>query len=212
MSVRISRVARGGLAVSAIATDVRYTPEDLLEMPGSVGYELVDGRLVEREMSALSSRVGVKLSRRLDAFADERNLGEVFGADCSYQCFRDEPDKVRKPGVSFIARGKLPLGQLVRGHVRIPPDLAAEVVSPNDLYTSLDEKVEEYREAGVRLIWVINPGTRTVVVHRADGTTSRLTENDELFGEDVLPGFRCRVGDLFPSAEVSEAARNAVAG
>jgi Uma2 family endonuclease len=114
---------------------------------------------------------------------------------------------VRKPDVSFIAAGRLPVRQFVRGHVRIAPDLAVEVVSPNDLYTLLDEKVEEYRDAGVRLIWIINPGTRTAAVYRADGTTVRLSENDELAGEDVLPGFRVRLGDLLPPADVSEAAR-----
>jgi Uma2 family endonuclease len=195
--------------MSAMATAVRYTPEDLLEMPDAVEYELVDGRLVERNMSALSSRVGVKLSRRLDAYAEDANLGDVFGADCSYQCFPDDPDKVRKPDVSFIQRGRLPTGQLIRGHVRVAPDLTVEVVSPNDRYTSLDDQVEDYREAGVRLIWIVNPGTRTVVVHRADGTISRLTESDDLSGEDVLPGFRCRVSDLFPAPDVSEAARAA---
>jgi Uma2 family endonuclease len=193
--------------MSAVATEARYTPDDLLEMPDAVQYELVDGRLVERNMSALSSLVAMQFGRRIGNYADEAGAGDVFGPDCSYQCFRDDPGKVRKPDVSFITRGRLPVGQLIRGHVRIAPDLAVEVISPNDLYTGIDEKVEEYREAGVRLIWVVNPGTRTVLVHRGDGTTLRLTENAELSGEDVLPGFRCRVSDLFPSADVSAAAR-----
>jgi Uma2 family endonuclease len=193
--------------MSALATEVRYTPEDLLEMPDAVQYELVDGRLVERNMSALSSHVAMELGRRLGNYAHETAAGDVFGADCSYQCFADDPDKVRKPDLSFVCQGRLPVGQLLRGHVRIAPDLAVEVVSPNDRYARVDDKVEEYREAGVRLIWVVNPGSRTVLVHRRDGTTLRLTENAELSGEDVLPGFRCRVADLFPSPEVSAAAR-----
>ena len=79
----------------------------------------------------------------------------------------------------------------------IAPNLAVEVVSPNDLVYEIDEKVEEYLEAGVELVWVVNPVTRTVRVHRADRPGVTLREMDELTGDDLLPGFRCRVSDLF---------------
>jgi len=83
------------------------------------------------------------------------------------------------------------------GHIRIVPDLAVEVISANDLAYAVDEKVDEYETAGVQLIWIVNPEMRTVRVHRADGTVRVLPEKDELDGEHVLPGFRCRVGELF---------------
>ena len=118
-------------------------------------------------------------------------------ADASYQCYPDDPRKVRRPDVSFIRADRLPAEEDREGHCRIAPDLAVEVISPNDLYTDVDEKVEEYLAAGVRQVWVLNPSTRTLRVHRCDGTQNYLREQDELTGEDVVPGFRCRVGALF---------------
>jgi hypothetical protein len=97
--------------------------------------------------------------------------------------------------------GRLPGGVLPDGWARIRPDLAFEVVSPNDLVEELDEKLADYEKAGVPLIWVIYLGSRTVLVYRADGTVSRWHEGDELSGEDVIPGFRCRVRDILPTPE-----------
>ena len=85
----------------------------------------------------------------------------------------------------------------LRGHCRIAPNLAVEVISPNDSYEEVEEKVREYLAANVELVWVINPATRSVRVHRADGSVTDLDENSELDGENVVPGFRCRVCDLF---------------
>ena len=81
-------------------------------------------------------------------------------------CFPDAPAKVRKPDASFIRRGRLPGEALPDGFCPIPPDVAAEVVSPNDLAYEVDEKVGEWLRAGVRLVWVINPRARIVAVHR----------------------------------------------
>ena len=99
----------------------------------------------------------------------------------------------------------MPGTALHEGYVRFPPDLAVEVVSSNDLANGIQEKVEDYLGAGVRLVWVIYPETGVAQVLRADGTTARLTRDDSLDGEDVLPGFRCRLGDLFPPPPPREA-------
>lgn len=189
--------------MSTTAALTQYTPADLLSMPDSNGFELVDGQLVERNMSAQSSWVGARLNRLLGNHCDASASGDVFQADCSYQCFPDAPEKVRRPDGSFIQRGRLPKEQFEHGHVRIAPDLAIEVVSPNDLAYEVDEKVEEYLQAGVRLVWVVNPETRIVEVHRADGTVSKLHEHETISGEDVIAGFSCKIGDLFqPAAQV----------
>ena len=90
-----------------------------------------------------------------------------------------------------------------QGHVLIYPDLAVEVVSPNDLAYETQEKVEEYLRAEVPLIWVIYPQDHVVLVYRKDGSTARLCDGDELSGEDVVPGFSCRVHDLFPDVPQS---------
>jgi len=178
-----------------------FTPDDLLRMPDAVNYELVDGKLVERNMGMESSLIGMRIGHRLSSFVEDRRLGLLFGADAGYQCFPNAPDKVRKPDVSFIRSGRLPGDRPPDGHCRIPPDLAVEVVSPNDLAYEVEEKVTEYLRVGVPIVWVVSPKTQTVRIHRPRtsprGPVSGLTEDDVIDGEDVLPGFSCRVRDFF---------------
>lgn len=160
-------------------------------------FEFVNGKLVELDMSVLSVSAGGELYRRLHSFALEHGLGRAFTDGLGYRCFPDDPRRVRRPDVSFIEQGRLTREVLISKEVAIPPDLVAEVVSPNDLFYEIETKVREYLDAGVRLVWVINPDSKIVQVYRADGTWSRLTPSDELSGEDVVPGFSCRVADLF---------------
>ncbi len=186
----------------SIAEQTTYSPEDLLTMPEGERFELVDGQLLEKQMGAESDWVGVRLNRRVGNFVEERDLGLIFGSETGYQCFPDAPSKVRKPDGSFVRKGRLPGDRPPKGHIRVAPDLAIEVISPNDLYYEVEQKVDDYRDAGFRLIWVINPDNRTVKVY-AGGREDwhELTESEELDGGDVLPGFRCRVAELFPPGE-----------
>lgn len=179
-------------------SDAPVTPAELLALPDGKLYELVDGRPVEKKMGCESSWVGGQINRRLNAFCSDNRLGWVFQSDAGYQCFPHRPNLVRKPDVSFVRHGRLPGEQPPRGHCAIPPDLAVEVVSPNDEAEEVEEKLSEYLGAGVALVWVAYPRTRTVYVYRRDGTANRLTEAQELSGEDVVPGFSCPVRDLFP--------------
>lgn len=181
-----------------VVAEKTYTPEDLLSMPDRKNYELVDGQLVERNMSVLSSWVGGQLYYELNAFLRQNPTGWAWPADLGYVCFPDAPKKVRKPDVSFIRAERLPEGPTSEGYEHIPPDLVVEVVSPNDLSYEVEAKVVEYLDAGVSLIWVIDPEARTVRVHRRDGTMSWLREADELSGEGVVPGFRCPLSAIFP--------------
>lgn len=186
--------------MSAIADGKKYSPDELLAMPDSKHYELVDGILMERDKSGLSSVIGSRVTRRLADFCEPQGLAWVLISDCGYRCFPDAPDKVRRPDVSCILRDRLSLDRLSEGYVEIPPDLVVEVVSPNDLAYEVDQKVQEYLGARVKLVWVILPPSRRVHVHRLDGAVSVLGADAELTGETVLPGFACRVGDLFPDA------------
>jgi Uma2 family endonuclease len=180
-----------------VATEKRYTPEDLLTMPDGKLYELVDGRLVERKTSVWSSYVAGVIFHLLHSFCCEHRRGWVFPEGTSFRCFPALPGRVRKPDVAFIRLQRLSLEQATtEGHCPIAPDLAVEVVSPNDTTYETDEKVREFLDAGVPLVWVVNPEQRTVEIHRATGTGTILRENDEIGGEDVIPGFRSRVGDF----------------
>jgi Uma2 family endonuclease len=176
-----------------------YTPEDLLAMPDAKDYELVDGHLEERHMSRLSSWVAGQVFFALNAFLRDDPLGWAWPADQGYECFPDSPGKVRKPDVSYVSKDRLPGGLTSEGYIYVPPNLAVEVLSPNDSAYKVDNKVEEYLKVGVSLVWVINPEARSVHVYRRDGSVSRLHEGDELSGEDVLPRFRCRLALIFPT-------------
>jgi Uma2 family endonuclease len=173
------------------------TPEQLLEMEDGHRFELIDGKLVERHLGARSSKAAWNLQFLLGQYVVPRDLGDVFGADCGYQIFQEEPKRVRYPDGSFIARGRLPEDRPPGGHVRIPPDLAIEAVSPTDTAEEIETKRIAFLRAGVRLLWVIYPENRTLHVCRPGGGSSALTEGDELNGEDVLPGFVCKVADIF---------------
>jgi Uma2 family endonuclease len=183
-----------------VLTDGQITPEQLLEMPDGDRYELIDGKLVERDMGAESSLVAAAIIELLRHFGRTHDLGKVFAPDCGYQIFPDRPRLVRYPDASFIARGRLPGDKVPKGHVRIHPDLAVEVVSPNDTADEVEAKRVEYLGAGTRLVWIVFPQARTVHVYPQPGPPSVLTASDELSGEDVLPGFTCRVSDLFEGA------------
>jgi Uma2 family endonuclease len=183
--------------MSIINDKAQYTADDLLKLPDGDRFELVDGQLVEKEMGFHSGRVGGRLYRFLDTFCEANGLGWVLPSDVGYQCFHDDPQKVRKPDVSFIDARRLAPEDEPQGHCRIAPDLAVEVVSPNDIFYDVSQKAQEYLQAGVRLVWIVDPATRTVWVQRPNESGAILRPADDLTGDNVVPGFRCKVEDLF---------------
>jgi len=187
--------------MTTAAEKTSFTPEELLLLPDSVNYELVNGNLVERQMGSESSAIAMAIGIILGMYVRAKKLGHLFMADCSYECFADDKLKVRKPDVSFIKMGRLADEQVPEGHLRIPPDLPVEVLSPGDTAYEVETKVQEYLDAGVRLVWVVNPRTRTLRIHRPKESQLRpideLSEKDRVSGEDVVVGFECAVADFF---------------
>jgi Uma2 family endonuclease len=167
-------------------------------MPDGGNYELVNGHLVERELSTLSIYVAGEVHAALRSHVKPVRLGWVFPEGASYQCFSDDPGRVRKADTSFIALNRLTAEQATaEGHCPVVPDLVVEVLSPNDLAYRVDEKIEEWLSAGVRVIWIVNPETRSIRIERADRSITRLREADTLTCEELLPGFSYPVADLF---------------
>jgi Uma2 family endonuclease len=174
------------------------TPEQLAAMPNDGDFELVDGRLVERNIGNKANWVASELARILGNYVREHQLGWLFTAEAGYRLNPSRPNSVRKPDVSFVAAGRLPDEEpAAAAYDRLAPDLAVEVISPGDTVHELDQKVEEYLLAGVRVVWVINPDLQMVQVHHPDGTIERLRRGDELNGLEIIPGFRCQVSELF---------------
>jgi Uma2 family endonuclease len=184
--------------MSTVAEQI-YTPEDLLAMPNRKKYELVDGHLVERRTSLLSNWMAGSLHRFIDVVVDERQLGWAWPAGQGYVCFPESPRMMRIPDVSFVSNVRLPKGPTSEGYIYIAPDLAVEVVSPNDTASEVLNKVLEYLDAGVALVWVIDPEELTAQVYRRDGSTRLVREDGELSGEEVLPGFCRKLTTIFPA-------------
>jgi Uma2 family endonuclease len=160
------------------------------------GYELVDGQLLERPTSKESSRIGVNIGRLLGNEAARTGEAEVYGADLGYECFPHGHIDIRKPDASVIRKDRLASLPGDPGYMPITADLAVEVLSPNDVVGNLNEKIEDYLTAGFPLIWIVDRLTKTVMIHRKDGSVTKLHENDQITGESALPGFKCAVADL----------------
>jgi Uma2 family endonuclease len=179
------------------AMPVLLEPDDLLQLPDGDHYELVDGVPVEKPMGAESDEIGGLLLTQFNNFIRPRKLGRAYPSKTGFQCFPDKPNQVRMPDTSFVATGKLPDERSPEGYIKVAPDIAVEVISPRDLYEEVELKVSEYRSAGVKLIWIVCPKTKSVLIRRLDGTCAEVNATGQLSGEDVLPGFTCAVAELF---------------
>ncbi len=178
-----------------------HTPAELLAMPDANSIELIDGELVEKPVSVLSALVEGKLLMTLGNFCQAHRTGVVLSSTNGIQCFPWDARKVRKPDVSYFKRERFTADHLQEGFVSIPPDLAVEVISFHDEFAEINEKIEDYLSAGIPLIWIIDPENELAYIHRIDGTVTKLRKNNDLDGETIIPGFRCKLAELFPSFE-----------
>lgn len=173
--------------------------EDLWELPEKPGvrHELADGELIEvPAASALHSFITALLFEWIRNYARAHQLGLVFPDGLGYVLSR-EPPRLRIPDVSFVSRQRIPAAGLPEGFWPGAPDLAVEIVSPNDRAEDVHGKVGEYLDAGCRLVWVLWPRDRAATAYQPGGRVQELGPDSELTGDDVLPGFQIRVADLF---------------
>lgn len=182
-----------------VSLRTNLTPEQFEMMSGTRGVELVDGDLKELNVGAESSYVSGELMFLIGKVIRAGNLGHIFPPDAMYQCFPLKPKSVRKPDVSFVRSGRFPNNRPPRGIIYLVPDLVVAVISPNETYYDVEDKLNDYLLVKVPLIWVVNPDCRSVHTYLADGTVRRYTAEEELPGEPLFPGFRVRVADLFPA-------------
>ena len=174
------------------------TAEDLLRLDSKgVKGELIRGRLCET-MSAGGEHgeVSSNFVGELRNFVRPRRLGRVSGTDAGVLTERD-PDTVREPDAMFISAERMPLTVRARGYYEVMPDIVAEVKSPSDSRREVNDKARMWRDCGVPLVWAAYPETRTIDVHRADGSIITLYEDDILDGGEILPGFSVLVRDIF---------------
>jgi Uma2 family endonuclease len=184
--------------ISFMATQTRLVSADqFFAMPDDgFSHELVRGEVITMSLpGGRHGKIASRIVRLLGNYTDPRNLGDVY-PEVGFLIERN-PDTVRGPDVAVVAREKL--SRIVDHTKFIPfaPDLAVEVVSPNDRAVEVQEKAEMWIEHGARLVWVVDPKSETVTVHRPGAEPRTLSGDDPLDGEGVIPGFRCRAADCF---------------
>jgi Uma2 family endonuclease len=160
-------------------------------------FELVNGRVAEMPPTGLShGAVTSRVAALLRAFVDSQDIGgEVLGAETGFWL---DPHTMRAADCAYISREKIASITEPDKYAPFAPDLAVEVVSPGDTAFDIRDKVDQYRTAGTRLIWVIYPSLRKVDVYQPDGTSYEVKADRTLDGGDVLPGLHIHVKDLFP--------------
>ena len=174
------------------------TADELLMMKrGEFRYELIKGEL--KRMSPAGSEHGaiiVNLTLLLAQHVKANKLGVVFGAETGFK-IASSPDTVRAPDIAFVRRERIPESGLPKEFWPGAPDLAVEVLSPGDRIKAVEEKVGDWLAAGASAVWVVDPKRKSVTVHGSSKDTRTLLEDDELDGQTVVSGFRCRVADIF---------------
>jgi Uma2 family endonuclease len=122
--------------------------------------------------------------------------GKVYGGEAYFR-IRKDPDTNVGIDVALSTPDQAAKTKKKDSYVDGPPVLAVEVLSPNDKHKDVVEAIEEYLDCGVKAVWIVDPYTETVAVHRPGKEPKHFTRSDELSGDPDLPGFRCRVAEIF---------------
>jgi len=172
------------------------TGEELAKMGDTGPSELIEGRLVR--MSPTGSRHGrieARLSRILDTFVEERQLGEVQAGEVGIYTRRD-PDTVRGADILFISHERLARAGSST-FLDVAPELVVEILSPDQTWSYLKKKLREYFEAGVIVVLVIDPDEHSIAAYHSLTDIREFGEKDVLALEDVLPGFSVPLAEVF---------------
>jgi Uma2 family endonuclease len=176
----------------------RMSAEELIKLPsGRARYELIRGEL--QTMSPSGSEHGIvcaNVAFILRKYVASSRTGSVFGAEAGFLLERD-PDTVFAPDAAFVRSERRPPAGAPRGFWPGAPDLAVEVVSPNDSAKAVSRKVETWLVGGAQAVWVLDPHSKTLTVYRAGSPPLTLTEGDTIDGGDFLPGFAFPVSEFF---------------
>jgi Uma2 family endonuclease len=181
-------------------TPGQATEQDVIEVDAREGMlcELIDGILVEKAMASFESYLGIILAHFLCLYLDTHDLGVVLDAKGYLRLF---PGRIRIPDISFIAWKSMPNQELPDEKIwSLSPDLAVEILSADNTTAEMDQKLRDYFRSGAKLVWYVDPQTRTVRVYTSPRKSVLLTEADTLDGGKVLPGFALPIKKWFQRA------------
>ena len=181
------------MEIAAVTVDAFY---ELSETVDGTRSELVKGRRVASPLPTLDcGEIHSNVGYRIWAFCKSLRLGRVCSASGVVTDFGEHT--VRVPAVSYYSKERLPLEKRVVKYNDLPPDLCVEVVSPSNTKKELRTKIQEYFTVGVRMVWVVEPEDRSITVLTSPSEGRTLYDDSELGGGEVLPGFKCKVSELF---------------
>ena len=181
-----------------MATTGTMTIEELEQLPEDEGrFELLDGDLIEMAPTGFDhGKLSTRMLTLINVFVLERELGTVVGTDAGFILRRD-PNRVLAPDIAFVSAEQFAIDAEQPGFLELAPDFVVEIVSPSDRWNYVNDKVNAYLDAGVRLIWVVDPRRKEVIVHTPDRVARTVAGDTTLDGGDVLPGFEITLGKLF---------------
>jgi Uma2 family endonuclease len=172
------------------------TAEELFWLPDDgLRHELIKGEhLTMSPPGELHGAVTMNLSILLGQYIKSRNLGQMYAAETGFK-LESNPDTVLAPDIAFIRRERV--GVLTQKYRAGAPDLVVEVLSLDDRKRKVEDQTASWLGLGASVVWLVDPKQRTVDVRLADGRQNLLTDDDELTGDDTVPGFRCRIAEIF---------------
>jgi Uma2 family endonuclease len=173
-----------------------FTAEELAVMRDTGPCELINGRIVPMtptgdEHGAIEANIAAELR----AYARDHNLGKVRSGEVGV-FVRRNPDTVRAADVLYISHERY-ARKTSSVFLDVEPELIVEILSPNDSWTEVTQKLRDYFAIGVRMVWVVDPAARTIYAYRSLTDIREFTASDLLPGDDVLPGFSVPVARLF---------------
>jgi Uma2 family endonuclease len=174
-----------------------WTDEAFMALPADENrYEIVDGELVVMANSGMEhGHIAIELAILLGGFIKSQKLGVTFDSSTA---FKMKSGNKRSPDLSFVSKERLKgVKKLPKGFFEGAPDLAVEIISPNNTYSEIHTKIVEYFENGTKLVWVVNPDEECVIVYHQPKPEKLLRSSDNLDGEDLIPDFFLSVAELF---------------
>jgi Uma2 family endonuclease len=178
-----------------------WTDEAFMALPDNENrYEIVDGELISLGNSGMEhGNIGIFLGGLIEIFVRQHNLGVTCDSSTA---FKMNGGNKRSPDISFVSKERLiGLKRLPKGFFDGAPDLAVEIISPGNTFEEIHNKIEEYFESGTRLLWVIHPDEKYVLIYHVPQPDRLLRSADILDGEDVILNFKVPVSDLFRTLE-----------
>jgi Uma2 family endonuclease len=179
-------------------TEKLLTAEEFERLPDDrKRYELIDGELCEMAPSMYwHGEVEINLGTLLNVHVRAHGLGRVSSGEVL--CIvRRNPDRVRAADIAFIRQERVPPLEARQHIMEVIPDLVVEILSKHDTVAEIHEKIEDWLNAGARLLWVVDPFRRTVTIYQPGHDPTLLGEHGILEGDAVIPGFRCPVAEIF---------------